>query len=163
MAAAGHLWFSPLLHLLRNHWRNFVEILHMNSSQCLDISARKPFRSINKYGRTAAIFKISICPLLNTVTISLLHLLRDHWSDFFESCLRWFRYWSSCACLKMVPSVDKYGHGQPSLIFPVIASPPKSLEEFCRNLAYEFLSMPRCVHSKTIVVRQQTWPNGSHL
>ena len=69
VAAGSHLWFSPLSHLLRNHWRNFVETLHMNSSQCLDVSARKRFWSINKYGRTAAIFKITNCPLLNTVTI----------------------------------------------------------------------------------------------
>ena len=41
---------------------------------------------------------------------------------------------------------------QPSLIFTVIASPLKPLEEFCWNLAYEFLSMPRCVCPKTILV-----------
>ena len=84
MAAGNHIWFSPLSHLLRNHWRNFVETLHMNSSHCLDVSARKRFWSVNKYGWTAAIFKIANCPLLNTVTISLSHLLRDHWSDFFK-------------------------------------------------------------------------------
>ena len=71
----SHLWFSPLLHLLQNQWRNFVETLHMNSSQCLDVSAWKLFWSVNKYGRRTAIFKIVNCPLLNTVTISLSHLL----------------------------------------------------------------------------------------
>ena len=29
MAAGNYLWFSPLSHLLRNHWRNFVETLHI--------------------------------------------------------------------------------------------------------------------------------------
>ena len=48
--------------------------------------------------------------------------------------------------------VDKFGRRQPSLIFTFIASPPKQLEEFCRNLAYEFLSMSRCVRPKMISV-----------
>ena len=48
MAAGSHLvWFSPLSHL-RNNWRNFVETLHMNSSKCLNVSARKWFRSVKK-------------------------------------------------------------------------------------------------------------------
>ena len=53
VTAGSHLWFSPLSHLIWNHWRNFVETLHMNSFQCLDMSARKWFCSVNKYGRTA--------------------------------------------------------------------------------------------------------------
>ena len=36
----------------------------------------------------------------------------------------------------------------PFLIFTFIASPPKPLEEFRRNLAFEFLSMSRCVRPK---------------
>ena len=71
-----------LSHLLRDHWsdirnfpemfrRNFVETLHMNSSQCLDVAAWKRFWSVDEHGRTAAIFKIANCPLLNTVTIPL--------------------------------------------------------------------------------------------
>ena len=79
--ATGQLCFSPLLHLLRNLWRNCAKTLCMNSSQCLDVSARKRFWSVNKYGGTAAIFKIT---LLNTVTISLSYLLQDHLSDFFK-------------------------------------------------------------------------------
>ena len=162
MAAAGHLCFSPLSHLLRNHWRNFAATFHMNSSQRIDISAQKRFGSVNKYGRTAAIFKIAICPLLNTLTISLSHLLRDHWSDFFETCLRWSPSGLVVYARKWFRSVDKCGRRQPSVIFTVIAS-PKSLEEFCRNLANEYLSMLRYVRSKTILVCQQIWPNGSHL
>ena len=77
-------WFSLLSHLW-NHWMNFAETFHVNSSQFLDMSARKRFQSINKCGRTAAIFKVAICPLLNTVTISLSHLIWDHWSDFFRN------------------------------------------------------------------------------
>ena len=57
--AGSHLWFSPLSHLLWKHRRNFFETLHMNSTQCLDVSrsAWKWFWSINKYGRIVAIFK----------------------------------------------------------------------------------------------------------
>ena len=47
-------------------------------------------------------------------------------------------------------SVDKSGRRQPSLIFTFIASPSKPLEDFCRNLAYIFLSMSRCVCPKMI-------------
>ena len=100
-----------------------------------------------QYGRTAAIFKIAkifkICPFLNNVTISFSHLLRDHWSDFFETCPRCFPSVLVVHAPKMVPV-----RRQPSLIFTVIASPPKPQEEFCRNLAYEFLSVPRCVRRK---------------
>ena len=135
----------------------------MNFSQCLDVSFPKWFLSISKYGRTATIFKIAIWPLLNTVKITLLHILRDHLLDFFKTCLR-----CSPNCLVMHArkwfwSVDEYGHHRPSLIFTVIASFPKPLEEFCQNLAYEFLVVPRYVCPKTILVCQQIWPNGSHL
>ena len=153
-AASSHLWFS-LLSYLRNHCRNLVETLHMISSQCLDISTRKRFRSINKYGRTAAIFKITNCPLLNTVTISLSHLLRDHWLDSFETYWRCFPSGLVVSAGKLYRPVDKYGRQQPSLIFTISASPRKPLEEFSRNLANEFLSMSRCVRSKMILVHQQ--------
>ena len=48
---------------LEEFLRNFA----LNCSQCLDMSARKRVWSINKYGGTAAIFKIAIYSLLNTV------------------------------------------------------------------------------------------------
>ena len=41
MAAGSHLLISPLSYLLRKLWRNFVETLHMNSSQCLDVTTRQ--------------------------------------------------------------------------------------------------------------------------
>ena len=107
---------------------------------------------------------VSIRPSVNFFSLS--HLLQDHWLDLFETCpscspsglvvhvRKWFR------------SVDKYGCWRPTLIFTVIASPPKPLEEFCRNLAYEFLSVSRCVRPKRILVRQQAaiykiniWPS----
>ena len=44
-AAVGHLGFLPLSHLLRNQWRNFVEMLHMDSSEPLDVSPRKRFEA----------------------------------------------------------------------------------------------------------------------
>ena len=52
-------------------------------------------------------------------------------------------------------SVDKCSRRQPSLIFSFIACPPKPLEDFCLNLAYEFLSMSRCVRPKRILVCQK--------
>ena len=52
----------------------------------------------------------------------------------------------------MFRSVDKCGRPQLSLIFTHIASPPKQVEEFCRNLAHEFLSMSRYVRPKMISV-----------
>ena len=148
---------------LRNHWRNSVKIWHMYSSQCLDVSARKWSWSIDKYGRTAAIFKITNCPLLNTVTISLLHLLRDHWSDFFLNLPEMFPSGQVVHARKWFRSVDKYGRRQPSLIFTIIASPPKPQQEFCRNLAYEFLLKSRCVCLKMVLVYQRIWPDSGHL
>ena len=104
----------------------------------------------------------SINPSINFFSLS--HLPWDHWSDFFETCLR-------CSPSDLVVSArkwfgssnDKYSHRQLSLIFTIITSRPKPLEEFCRNLAYEFLSVPRCVGWKTILVHQQMWLKGSHL
>ena len=102
-------------------------------SQCLDVPARQWFWCVNKYGRTAAIFKIVNCPLLNTVTISLSQLLPDHWSDCFETCLSCSSSGLVVSARKRFRSIDKYSHRQPSLIFTVIASPLKPLEEFCRK------------------------------
>ena len=73
---------------------NFVETLHINSFQCIDVSARKWFRFVKN--------KVVNCSLLNTVTISLSHLLRDHWSDFLNLS-KMFSLLSSCVCLKKVP------------------------------------------------------------
>ena len=58
-------------------------------------------------------------------------------------------------CTIRRPSVCPFVRKQPSLMFTFIASPPKPLEEFCRNLAYEFLSMSRCVRPKMISVCQK--------
>ena len=64
---------------------------------------------------------------------------------FFETCLRYSPRSLVVSVRKWFRSVGKCGRRQPSLIFTFIASPLKPLEEFCRNLAYEFLSMSRCV------------------
>ena len=93
----------------------------------------------------------------------LLHLLRGHWSDFFEPCLRFSTSDLVVSVRKWFRSVDKCGRRQLSLIFPVIAFLPKPLEEFCRNLAYEFLLVSRYVRPKMILVCQQIWTNGGHL
>ena len=95
---------------------------------CLEVSARLCF--VYKYGRTAAIFKIANCPLLNTETIWLSHLRRDHWSDF-KNLPEMIPWWSRCACPKMVQVHQQMWPRQSSLIFIVITSPQKSLEEFC--------------------------------
>ena len=74
-------------HCLSFCFEEFCRNLQMHSSQCL----------VNKYGRTAAIFKIVNCPLLNTVTISLSHLRRDHLSDVcFRNLFEMLLYVSSC-------------------------------------------------------------------
>ena len=135
----------------------------MNFSQCVDVSAQKRFRSVNKYGRTAAIFKIANSPFLNIVTISLSHLPRDHWSDIFEICLTCSIYGLDVSARKWFRSIDKYGRRQPFLIFTVIPYPPKPLEEFCQNFAFELLSISRCVCPKMILVCQQIRPKGNHL
>ena len=174
VAKYGHAIFTviasplkPLEEFRRNLAYAFLSksryVLHMNSFQCLDVSARKWFRSINKYGWTAPTFKIAICTLLNTVTISLSHLLQDHWSVYFETCLSCSLGGLVVSAQKWFRSGDKCGRRQPSLIFSVIVSPSKPLEEFSGNLAYEFLSMSRCVCRKKILLRQQIWPNCGNL
>ena len=105
--------FFSLSHLLRNQWRNFVETLHMDSSQPLYVS---PWRRFHGLAWPREILEITTSPLLNTVTILLCHLLQDNSSDFFKTCLGcspsnlivpaniffWFR------------SFDKYGRRQQS-------------------------------------------------
>ena len=61
--------------------------------------------------------------------------------SFFRICLRCSPNSLVGTARKWLRSFDKYGNRQPSLIFTVIASPPKQLEKLCRNFAYEFLSM----------------------
>ena len=75
------------------------------------------------------------------IFFSLSHLLRDDWSDFFETCLRCSPSGLVVYVQKCYRSVNKYGRRQRSLIFTVIASPPKPLEEFCRNLCISHWSM----------------------
>ena len=154
--------FFLLLHLLRDHWSDYFELEEfrwnlayefLSVSRCVHMKTIpwKQFLSVNKYDQTAAIFKITICPLLHLVTASPLRPL-----DFFKACPRC----SPSGLVVHARSVDQYGHQQSSLFFTHITS---TLEELCRNLAYEFLSMPRCVRLKTILVCQNIWPNGSHL
>ena len=88
------------------------------------------------------IAKPSIRPPVNLFSLS--HLLRDNWSDVFDICLRCSPSGLVVTARKWFRSVDRCGRRRPSLIFTVIASHPKPMEEFCRNLAYEFLSMSRC-------------------
>ena len=86
--------------------------------------------------------KPSIRPPVNLVSLS--HLLRGNWSDVFDICLRCSPSGLVMSVRKWFRSVDRYGRRRPSLIFTVIASHPKPLEEFCRNLAYKFFSMSKC-------------------
>ena len=90
--------------------------------------------SVNKYGRKAPIFKIVNGPFLNTVTITLSHLLQDYWSEFFKTCLRCL---TSCLVFKFLStrkwlqSVDKYGHRQTSLINLFVAFSSDLLVLYC--------------------------------
>ena len=84
----------------------------------------------------------------------LSHLLRDNWSDCFETCIRCSLSVLVVFIRKWFQTVNKHGCRQPSLIFTIIAS-PKPLEKFSRNLAYEFFLMSRYVSPKMIPVRQQ--------
>ena len=97
----------------------------------------------------------AVHPSVRKLLFSLSHLLRDHWLYFFETCLRCSPRSLVVSARKWFQSVDKCGLRRPSLIFTYIATPPKPLEEFCRNLAYEFLSMSRCVRPKMILVCQK--------
>ena len=87
--------FHRYLHL-RSHGRNFIKTLHMNSSQCLDVSARKRFWCVNKYGQTAAIFTQHCNNLV--IASPPRSLVR-----FFLNLPEVFPLWSSCAPRKMVP------------------------------------------------------------
>ena len=73
--------------LLRNQSRNIITILHMDSCQFLNMSPQKWFQSVDSYGRQTTILEVAVSPLHITVSISLSHLHRDHWSDFFETYL----------------------------------------------------------------------------
>ena len=87
----------------------------------------------------------------STLTTSLSHLLRGHWSDFFKTFPRCSPNGLVVHARKWFWSVDTYGRWQSSLIFTVVAS-PKPLDEFFRNLAYEFLSVSKYVCLKMILV-----------
>ena len=49
----------------------------MDSSQPLDFSPWKQIWFLDKYGHQTAILEFTTSPLLNIVTVLLLHLLRD--------------------------------------------------------------------------------------
>ena len=88
-------------------------------------------------GRTAAIFKIVNCSLINTVTISLSHLLRDHWPDFLK-IVRVFNCLVVSAQKQFRP-VDKYDRREPSLINRFIALSLDLLELYCQEFVYTIL------------------------
>ena len=98
----------------------------------------------------------AVHPFVRKLCFSLSHLLRDHWSDVFDTWLRCSPGSLVVFARKWFWSVDKCGRRQPSLIFTFIASPPTPLEEFCRNLAYKFPSISRYVRPKMISVCQKT-------
>ena len=124
---AAAIFDFQLSHLLRNHPRIFVETLHMNPSQCLDVSARKWFWSVKKY------LKSWTCPLVNTVTSSLSHLLRDHWPDFLK--LVWdVQLVYSCVRPKMVLVRRQISPAAAIFDFTVIVSFPKPLRNFIETL-----------------------------
>ena len=87
----------------------------------------------------------SIRPSVNVFLLS--HLLRTTGRISFETCLRCPPRGLVVFARQWLWSVDKYGRPQPSLISIVIASPPKLLEEFYRNLAYGYNPLNMHKHS----------------
>ena len=143
----------------------------------LVVHARKWFLSVDNYGgrQPALIFTVIAsppkpqsnfveslsrprCVFPKTILVRPRQLV-----GFFKNFPEMFPYGLVVHARKWFRSVDKYGGRQPALILTDKASPPKPLEEFCRNLSYERLSTSRCVCPKMILVRQQIWPNSGHL
>ena len=114
----------------RDHWSEFYEMCLWCSKSGLDASpppTKKidqttnnflPFNnradSIDQYSWTSAFFACLLLLNANTVTVSILHLLRDHWLYFFEACL------GCCLCGPFVHHqlwfwfLDKHGCRWPS-------------------------------------------------
>ena len=51
----------------------------------------------------------SVCPFVRKLFFSLSHHFRDHWSDFFDTCLRCFRRSLVVSARKWFRSVDRCG------------------------------------------------------
>ena len=130
MAAGSHLWFSPLSQFLQTSWRNLVETIYMNFSQRLDVSAPKRFR------------------LVNNVTIPLSHILRDSWSDVFETCLICSTIGLVVSSWTWLRSVDNYGRRPPCCIFTIIGSSPKQQEYFVQTLHTNYSQCLNASHWK---------------
>ena len=79
-------------HRYRTFWRNFVEILHMNFSQCLDVSARKwPhfIQDSNILLNISRVYKINNmrCNYFNSYYIRALIKPRNKWNGSTHSCI----------------------------------------------------------------------------
>ena len=78
-------------------WGFSLNFLHMDSYQPPDVSLGTKISA----GRPSFFPDFLTSHLLNTITISLLHLLQDYWSDFFENCLGFFLWWRNCAQMNL--------------------------------------------------------------
>ena len=93
MVAVNHLGFFSLSQLFRSQWRNFIKILHnefLSTPRCVSAKIVQVHQLI---WLPDGLLRNWNSPLLNTVTISLLQLLCEH----FVLINPW---WPSCACLK---------------------------------------------------------------
>ena len=105
-----------------------------------------------------SIMSYSVWPVTKNLNV-MTCLARSTGRSSFETCPRCFPQSLVGAALKYIfPVRRQNGRRQSSLSFTVTASSPKLLEELCQNIAYEFFSMSKYAHRKTILVRQQIWP-----
>ena len=82
--------------LLKDHWFYFFSKLVRNVPLVV-LLCMPEFGFGPSTNMVAIELEIGSSPLLNTVTISLLHLLLEHWSEFFLNLSETFPWWSSCA------------------------------------------------------------------
>ena len=136
-------------------------LYYMKQSTCLREISFTCFKTYNavtsgiRFAFLCAIRRPSVCPFVRKFFSRYRISFETTGQIFFDTCLRCSPTSLVMSARKWFQSVDKCGRRQPSLIFTFIVSSPKPLEEFCRNLAYGFLSMSRCVRPKMISVCQK--------
>ena len=82
---------------------------------------------------------------------------------FFRKMSGMFPWRSCCARPNLVLARRQIWPPSAILYVPVIASFPQPVKIFHRNVAYGFLSTPRCVSLKKIPVFRLIWLSGGHL
>ena len=82
---------------------------------------------------------------------------------FFRKLSGMFPWRSCCARPNLVLACRQIWPPSAILYFPVNASSPQPVEKFRRNVAYGFLSNPRCVSLKKIPAFRLIWLSGGHF